>query len=206
MNSILLELQNFSIRDGGTKNPLTAPIDLKIRPQTVYLLKGPNGVGKSSLIRTLACDSNFYGEVLKTGNLEIVTHPQITAPMFAIPLRLSDILSWSDDLSDASTRLLGDLNLERSWDSCSGGERQRVLLAVLFSKSLQRSQVPTLLLLDEPLNHLDDRSQSEVISIIREWILSGSMRAAMIVSHEEILGLECETLTLRPASRLVASK
>ncbi len=208
--STLLELLDFQVLDRGTNTPLTGPIDLKIRPGTVHLLKGPNGIGKSSLIRSLTNETFYKGKMRKASGLTLVSHPQISAPMFALPLRLSDILSWSrgtsDELSEAALRLIGSLNLNRSWDSCSGGERQRVLLATLFSKALFSSKAPTLLLLDEPMNHLDEGSQVEVIAILREWLKDRSAqdpaRAVVLVTHEEVSGLECEVLNLRAASRL----
>ncbi len=200
MDSALLELRDFQVLDQGTKRPLTKPFSLSVQTGTIHLVRGPNGVGKSSLIRALTSESFYQGGLLKAPNLNIATHPQISAPMFALPLRLSDILSWADELSDSARSLLGDLIPDRPWDSCSGGERQRVLLAMLFSKSFFLSKSPTLLLLDEPMNHLDEISQAEVISAIREWIKGGSNRGAIIVSHEDISTLKCEILTLQAAT------
>lgn len=185
--------------------PLTDFIDWKILPDSIYLLRGPNGIGKSSLIRSILSESHFTGGLQKIEGLKIVAHPQISAPMFALPLRLSDVSQWSDEPSSAADRLLGDLNLTRAWDSCSGGERQRVLLAALFSKAFFQTKEPTLLVLDEPMNHLDESSQKEVVLLIQDWIQGGPRRAAIIVSHEEISKLNCTILSLhaaRPGSSL----
>lgn len=198
----LLELKNFQVLDRSSGAPLTRPFHLEILPGSVHLIKGENGIGKSSLIRVLTSETQqssdrYHGTYLKIAGLNFIVHPQISAPMFALPLRLSDILTWSNSPSRAAYAILGDINLDRSWDSCSGGERQRVLLASLFSLDTVSRQQSSLLVLDEPMNHLDRHAQSTVIQAIEEWRQGASNRAVLIVSHEELPEIHCHVLTLQ---------
>ena len=200
----LLELKNFQVLDRSSGSALTRPFHLEILPGSVHLIKGKNGIGKSSLIRVLTFENQksserYHGTYLKIAGLNFIVHPQISAPMFALPLRLSDILTWSNSPSSAAHAILGDINLDRSWDSCSGGERQRVLLASLFSLDTFSNQQAALLVLDEPMNHLDRASQRTVIQAIEEWRKSASNRAVLIVSHEDLPEIDCQVLTLQAA-------
>lgn len=206
MGVILLELKDFEVLHAGRGGPLTAAIDLKICSGEIHVVRGANGIGKSSLIRSIlegpkATGGLYRGSFFTCAGLQYTSHPQITAPMFALPLRLSDILTWTGDLADAAKKLLEGINLDRSWDSCSGGERQRTLIATLFTKDVFSTVRPTLLLLDEPLNHLDPRSQTEVLLTIQAWVAAGPKRAVLIVTHEDLPAMTVKETTLRQSEK-----
>lgn len=78
---------------------------------------------------------------------------------------------------------------ERTITSLSGGERQRVMIARILA------QDPVLLLLDEPLAHIDIHHQYELIRIIRET--SQGMRAVIGVFHDiNLAAAYCDQLVL----------
>jgi ABC-type molybdenum transport system ATPase subunit/photorepair protein PhrA len=192
---MLIQLKNFQVLSRGSGLALNSPLNLNILAGTVNLLKGKNGIGKSSLVQALVSKNRnssaiFRGTYHRTADLDFVVHPQISAPMFALPLRLADILAWSDSLSEAGLLILGDVDLERSWDSCSGGERQRILLASIFNERFFSNKKPTLLILDEPMNHLDFQSQRNLVEAIKIWMSQWHERSVLIVSHEDLKGLE----------------
>jgi ABC-type cobalamin/Fe3+-siderophores transport system ATPase subunit len=75
-------------------------------------------------------------------------------------------------------------------DQCSGGERQRALLARALA------QEPTLLVLDEPTAHLDLRFQAETAALLRRLNAERSM-TILLVSHDLNLAAEiCDRLLL----------
>lgn len=90
----------------------------------------------------------------------------------------------------------------QSWDwrdrplgSLSGGERQRVLLARALSvQSL-------LLLMDEPLAHLDPPHQSDWVDIVRGRAACGA--AVISVLHELNIALQADRLIVMEAGRIV---
>lgn len=119
----------------------------------------------------------------------IYFHPQITGARFALPVTLEDVYSWASGHQDPSNGiLLQDLELSRSWDSSSGGEKQRLLLSALLASSPKSNQHDfELLLLDEPTNHLDAKSRTQVIKEVSNWVQSPkSNRAAVIVTHDPL--------------------
>ncbi|MBQ9874774.1 MAG: iron chelate uptake ABC transporter family permease subunit [Thermoguttaceae bacterium] len=81
-------------------------------------------------------------------------------------LRPLEKLSARDDaiVRDALERTGSVRFAERRFDSLSGGERQKILVAAAFA------QEPELLLLDEPTTFLDYRAQREISDSISEWL------------------------------------
>ncbi|MNT78967.1 putative ABC transporter ATP-binding protein [compost metagenome] len=77
--------------------------------------------------------------------------------------------------------LLKNLDLSKKWNTASGGERQKVLLAAALLKN------PILLVLDEPFNHVDKESSLELESSLQEYLISHPQSSLMIVSHRAFI-------------------
>lgn len=166
------------------------PLSFSLSAGEVGVIGGANGIGKTTLLRAIAGQRvRHRGELkLSPALRHILYRPQLTAPQFALPLLLSDILDWykGPGLSDAPAigrRLVQGLDLSRSWDSASGGERQRALLYTALSQPTNGQTA--LLLLDEPMNHVDAATAGAIGEAISEWILyDAAHRAALVVSHD----------------------
>lgn len=76
--------------------------------------------------------------------------------------------------------LLGEDSLGYFWNQCSGGERQKALITRALFKSGR------LLILDEPLNHLDENARYRALQLIHRYLERQSEnRAVIMVVHED---------------------
>jgi len=85
--------------------------------------------------------------------------------------------------------LLDAPHLGLAWNTASGGERKRTLL----TRTLL--QGPELLLLDEPMNHLDYASQERVKHALSAFLADhkNKTRGIVLVSHSELLDSEIQS-------------
>ncbi len=202
---VIASFRSFQILDPIQREPnmpICMPINLTIRAGSVTLVAGPNGVGKSSFLNVIkdsrATAMLWSGEIsVRPTSKDILHHPQVAMAQFALPLTMAEIYHWSE-LSSEPHPLLSGLDLSRPWDSSSGGEKQRVILASLLSRPQTGSE--ELLLLDEPTNHLDRSSRRQVAKEVARWIASApTRRAAIVVTHELDLfksEMTCETFEM----------
>lgn len=162
---------------------------------------GPNGSGKSTLIRMilgqLAPASgrlDVLGEPPRRGNPKIGYIPQGSAFDPDLSMRGRDFVGLGVDGHRWGVRLIrreraeaqasasiaavgADSYADRPLGKLSGGEQQRLLLAqALVGK-------PQLLLLDEPLSHLDVRNQGAMVQLITEVAREQSL-TVLLIAHD----------------------
>ncbi|AIO41392.1 ABC transporter family protein [Burkholderia cenocepacia] len=173
------------------------------RPAEIWCVAGPNGAGKTTLLATLAGLQRPSG-----GHVEIDGRPLADWPAGALarrralmPQQLHDAFSatvfdtvllnrfpylggwgWERDDDRAAARdalATFGLNALASRDvlSLSGGERQRVALAATLC------QDAPLMLLDEPLAHLDLHHQIDALTALTEWLGAGA-RTVLFSCHD----------------------
>lgn len=179
----MLDVQELGF-DYGTRQILK-DIDFGVLPGEVVVVLGPNGVGKSTLLR---CINSILkpksgavmveGEnLLALGRDEIAKRlgyvaqrtetSRITA-FDAVLLGRKPRLGWNVKARDLEivTETVRMLGLEalalRNIDSMSGGELQKVAIARALV------QEPNLILLDEPTSNLDLKNQIEILDAIRQ--------------------------------------
>ena len=167
------------------QTPLLHPISITVNPAEFIAVVGPNGSGKTSLLRCLyRVNKPSSGQVLMDGKdiwklpartcaQRIATVLQDTGAEFGLSVfEMVEIgltpksTSWkrttedSKAIEDVLSLLDVSHLIERSFSSLSGGERQRVMIARALV------QGPDILILDEPTNHLDIRHQLEVLELL----------------------------------------
>ncbi|WP_210757016.1 ATP-binding cassette domain-containing protein [Azohydromonas sediminis] len=159
----------------GYDHPVTPPVSLTLDRGEVVGLAGPNGVGKSTLVKAVLGTATWFG-----GYVERAPGVRV-GYLSQSPVRLPEApLSGAELLAAVGARAMVPparlaAKLAVRIDRWSGGEYQLLMLwAALASPA-------GLVLLDEPTNHLDAshiQTAREAIAAVR------AQRAALVVSHD----------------------
>jgi len=200
---MILEVDDVAFKY-RSKNVLNG-IEFKLRKNEILSILGPNGVGKTTLLKCMNAilkpkSGAIYIEeedVLKLGRIEIARKlgyvPQraetgrLTA-FDAILLGRRPHIKWNISEKDLKivSSAIKKMNLEdlalRYIDEMSGGEVQKVSIARALV------QEPKVLLLDEPTSSLDLRNQLGILDIIKQ-VVEGHNVSAIMSMHDLNLAL-----------------
>ncbi len=197
----LLELRDLSISIGAKS--VCEQLSLNINAGQCWGILGQNGIGKTTLLHTLAgLRPPDHGEILlKCAPLSRLHTREVAREIGVVfqdnrELFPSTVLEtaligrhpylrrwqWEtrEDI-DAAWHALQTMDLDglthRDVSTLSGGEHQRLQIATLLIQN------PALSLLDEPINHLDLKHQIQVLKTLTRH-MSHSARALMMVLHD----------------------
>lgn len=156
-----LALEVEGLNKGYGEEPLIKDLDLMVEVGERIAIIGPNGIGKTTLLRSLFGDLDIdSGTVKWSENNNIGYYAQDHAHEFAEDMNLFDWMAqWTQSGADEQVirgslgRMLFSQNeIKKSVQVLSGGEKGRMLLGKLIL------QQPNILLMDEPTNHMDMES------------------------------------------------
>jgi zinc/manganese transport system ATP-binding protein len=194
----LIEMREVSVTYNA--NPALEDVSLAIWPGQFMAIVGPNGGGKTTLLRTILKvlpvtrgEIFMGGTKLRKSSLQRIGYvPQLETIDWNFPITVEEVISmgffhksrWFGGPSPAEKQKLDDvmarLNLSglgnRHIRELSGGQQQ----AVFLGRALLGD--PKLILLDEPTSGLDIRSRDDVIHFLHEINHSGV--AIVITAHD----------------------
>lgn len=203
----MLRIEHLSCGYGG--DPVVRDVSFRVGEGERLCILGPNGCGKTTLLRALAGMLPSQGIIELDGEDLRALPARRRAQKLALMSQLSPAAfdytvyeavmlgryahqrrgllageSGADHKAvEDSLRLTGAWELrDRLVTRLSGGQLQRVFLARTFA------QEPQAILLDEPTNHLDLRCQAELIDSLRAWA-SRPGRCVVGVLHDINLAL-----------------
>ncbi|AKS66654.1 ribosomal protection-like ABC-F family protein [Staphylococcus coagulans] len=173
----VMHIQDLTI---GYISPITQPIQFEINKGDHIGIIGPNGIGKSTLIKTLAKRlPPLSGQVIDGANLKIGYYDQKQAEFRSNKTILNFVWDQYRQMPEKDVRaVLGRFlftqdDVLKVINDLSGGEKARLQLALLM---LERNNV---LILDEPTNHLDIDSKEMLEQALKHF--QGTL---IFVSHD----------------------
>jgi ATP-binding cassette subfamily F protein 3 len=175
---------------------LAENVNIDVDKQHAVALVGPNGIGKSTLIKTILGRLPLLGGTIKLGaNVTVGYYDQEQATLDEKKTVLNTIWDDHPTLPEKDIRsILGSFlftgeAVEKTVAALSGGERARLLLTRL---SMQKDNF---LILDEPTNHLDIDSREVLETALNEY--NGTI---FFVSHDRyfINAVASEVVELSP--------
>ena len=195
-DSCCLKLQNVSVTIGG--EPILQKVNLHVHCGQLVALIGPNGAGKSTLVKALLGERDFDGNIIfsvpgeRRARARIGYVPQ--SPNFdpGDPVSVADLFSCClsrrpaflghgarqrEWILECLERVHGEELIDKRVGTLSGGELQRVLLALALEP------MPNILILDEPLSGVDIEGQTGLMDMLdeirREYDLS-----ILMITHD----------------------
>lgn len=204
-------LEGVSLKEGLLT--ILQDVDTHFEAGRWHAILGPNGGGKSTLLKTILGLKHHSGQVaihwpndqirtadrtkLGTQSQNIGYMPQLSPFDSSLPISVRDFVLMSlstrpvwfkRTLSESAQSALDELGLSNKLDrklgDLSGGERQRLVLGVALLKK------PSLLILDEPMTGLDQQGQEQCLALLSKFQQSGG--TILMVEHDwEVVQQHC---------------
>jgi zinc/manganese transport system ATP-binding protein len=192
-----IQFENLTL--GYDRHPAVHHLHGTIASGSLLAIVGPNGAGKSTLLKGIAgALAPLNGRIEIGGTADAYPRPRIAyLPQLAaldrtFPISVTDIVAsglWhkaglfrrigaSDTAAiDEALAAVGLAGFEQRWiGSLSGGQFQRALFARLM---LQDAPI---ILLDEPLNAIDNKTAADLLDLIKRW--HGESRTIIAALHD----------------------
>ena len=213
----------WSPKKGGS--PVLKNITLELEQGKVYGIIGPNGSGKTSLLRHILRFLPVQEGEIRLGGRDIASRPRraLARELSYVPqeTRLDADLSALDlvltgrsphiprfgregekdmELARSAMSLTGTAQLEeRQFDSLSGGEAQRVVVARAVA------QGSPWMLLDEPVSNLDVAYQVQILRLLQDLSRRQGVSVVIVLHDINLAGAFCDSLLMMKEGSLLKS-
>ncbi|MGH3915753.1 MAG: ABC transporter ATP-binding protein [Pseudonocardiaceae bacterium] len=220
-----IRLQARDLQLAYDDNIVVDGLDLDVLDGTVSAVIGPNGCGKSTMLRALArLLPAKRGHVLLDGKrIDKLPTREVAKVLGVLPqapiapegLTVADLIArgrhphqawyrqWSSDDEAAVAEALGWTGLtelaERTVDELSGGQRQRAWI------SMALAQGTDLLLLDEPTTFLDLAHQVDVLDLVERLHIEAGRTVVMVLHDLNMAARYAQRLIAMRAGRIIAA-
>ena len=198
---MILEVKQAGFKYETSDTIVFKNISLSIAPGEIFCILGPNGVGKTSLLKCIAgllrlssgnilCRGKDTLKMTSIQSAKIMAYvPQIHYPVFAYSVFDTVLMGRTpylgyfsfpdpkdEDIAEKAIDVMGIHHLrDKPYTEISGGERQ----LVMFARAL--AQEPEVIILDEPTSHLDYGNQVKMLSLIHHLSRKGT--CVIMTSH-----------------------
>lgn len=197
----MIDVRAVAVGYGGCR--ILEEVSLTVREGELLALVGPNGIGKSTLLRalagtrpldagTIALDGRAIGSLRARERGRSIALIEADGPLPEL-MTVADVVAggrlpyrpwwrWSSAPEDrraveAAIELTEIVALrDRPFAELSSGERQRVWIALAVAQDTR------VLLLDEPTSHLDIRHTFETLALVRRLVAGG--KSAVVALHD----------------------
>jgi len=180
-DSCCLRVQNLSVKIGNTQ--ILSDVNMHVHCGQLVALIGPNGAGKSTFLKAILGQQEYDGVIgfsmpgSRGRNMKIGYVPQSPAFDPGDPVSVADLFvccmsrkpaflgigkTMRSRILDCLDRVHGTDLIDKRVGTLSGGELQRVLLALALEP------IPNILILDEPLSGVDVEGQAELMDMLDE--------------------------------------
>ncbi|WP_024326851.1 ATP-binding cassette domain-containing protein [Thioalkalivibrio sp. AKL19] len=165
----------------GFHRPVLGPLSLEVPTGARWALTGPNGIGKSLLLKAVTGQARIHGGTLELGpSTRVSLLAQDHSRRDPWPLCGHDWFRAMGAAAPGQPRVQALLN--RRLDRLSGGQWQLLRLAAALHSGIHQRPQERLILLDEPANHLDAEVRGDAVELIATLPTDATL---VMTSHDD---------------------
>ena len=177
---IILDVKNLCVSLGGEE--ILKNLSFSVYEDEVLAILGPNGGGKTTLLKALLNIVPYKGEIKWKENIKIGYVPQRLNQIKDVPLNIKEFFELEDIKLEETLNILKILGLNedvlfKKINELSSGQFQRILIGWSIAKD------PEVLLFDEPLTGIDIGGQETVYNLLAK-LKKEKKFTIIFVTHE----------------------